>query len=291
MALPIADVTFFGFRLLARRPLSILAWGAVGFVALVALILAVGVTAAVMGYQPAAAGAAPPPPAGAGALFAGLASIAGFILVWAMFLAAAYRMTLRPEDRGFAYLRYGMAELRLALLTAVIVIGTMGLWFLGFVLQAILSEAGAGAVAILTWLGLICLWALLAVRLSLAGAVSFAEGGFGLVRSWILTRGEFWPLFCVYLILAILWVAATIVTSMVGFTIQMLSGFGAMAAAGGSQADPTAVGGGFLLGALVVLVLNLFVWASEVAVLYAPHAEAYRRLSGETPEKTSEIFA
>src|SRR4051812_40217992 len=98
-----------GFRLLRERPLSVLIWGAIYMALTVAssLLLMRPIMAAQGGA--AVPGAMPSP-----AMFAlFIPFYLGVILLSVVLYAAALRAALRPEEGGFASIRFGLDELRL----------------------------------------------------------------------------------------------------------------------------------------------------------------------------------
>jgi hypothetical protein len=277
-----------GFRLIAREPAAFAVWCVVTFV-LYGLPQAL-ISSAMMSM--------------AGAISAGDASVADFQQVQAQafryqpisYLSAlalllvlppaVFRAILRPEERGFQFLRIGAAEFWTLLITIVITIA----WFLAMLLSfipiiavaAISTMAGGGSGANVAAAGFTFLLfipafgvsAWLVLRLSLAPVMAFADRTFRLTESWRLTKGHAWRMFVVALTLFALMVLAELVVLGVGF--------GALVGSGGLQAwaaDPMAamkqVGAPLLIAGMVV-------WSVLVALIYviwmASWADIYRQL-------------
>ena len=123
----------------------------------------------------------------------------------AIFGAAMIRAILHPTEEGLGFLRVGVDELRqlgLGLLTFAVFFGANValLTVLGLIVAAIggALNVTAGSAAMLMILGLICGTSYLAVRFSLAPALTFDSGRIDLLGSWSLTRGRFWPLLGAY---------------------------------------------------------------------------------------------
>jgi hypothetical protein len=293
-----------GVRLIGRHPGVVLTWGlAYLLVALVPLLaLFWGELPTVLGLyskimQSLLAGAVPPVTdpdlvRQQGLLIAFEFSQLGLnLLAGTLVSCAVYRAVLEPERKAFAYLRVGLQELCViasmlalgVLLIAVLIASSAAV---GLIAQAVGAEswigglvlflASCGAVALLIWV---------ALRLSMAAPMSFAERRFRLTEAWPLTHGQGWRLFAVALglaslILLIQMVLATLGQAMgVGAPlarIEDLQAFLANPAADLARLAPSLAG----LVAMQILVsaLSFTLWA-------APFAEIYRELSA--PSLTS----
>lgn len=161
------------------------------------------------------------------------------LVYYAVLHAAVNRMMLRPSDKGLAYFGLGGDELRqLAVMIlmslvffGVYLVGAIGVVILGVALGAA-SKALAPFGFIVGGIALVCVMVVLAVRLSLASAQTFATKKINLFGSWALTRGQFWPMLGAYVLSAIL----SVITYLAVFAILALiavlagGGFGVMSA-------------------------------------------------------------
>lgn len=210
MPFSITDAAFEGFRVMRRSPLSVLMWGVAYLVMLALIVMLCGAAIVSMmqgstmaGSDPAAAMAAFGSMMTVYAVGVPLSMVAASIVV-----AATCRAVLTPDKPGFFYMRLGGAELRLFGAYLVLLIGAIAciaifVLLMGMVVGgAALSGGGMGgqmppvALALVYPLifGALILWVWLAVRLSLVGPITVAEGRFALGRSWSATKGRFWTL-------------------------------------------------------------------------------------------------
>jgi hypothetical protein len=199
------------------------------------------------------------------------------LLIWsAIFTAAIYRAVLRPEDKGFAYLRLGADEFRLFGLTLLIVVVLIGVGIvLGVVfslLAAVLIAQKLGWVLVLLGLALFGLYVWVVTRLSLCAAQTFAEKRITLFGSWKLTGGHFWGLFGMILILF----AIVVGLALVNFAVRLA--FLAAGARVTGMPDLSHVGPGLAITGAYYLFAALFSILQTVIVT-APAAAAYRDLA------------
>lgn len=122
MAISIGSAVGSGFNLIGKRPLSVISWGFFVYVAIFGLL---GIGVAIVGLpvlgRLAALNGQTPDPAQVQQMMLGfvlaiwpallLVTIGG-LFVGAMVQAAVIRSILTPEQRGFASLRFGRAEVR-----------------------------------------------------------------------------------------------------------------------------------------------------------------------------------
>jgi hypothetical protein len=201
----------------------------------------------------------------------------GGLAIQGIIIAALYRMSLRPPAApGLYYLRFSRDEGRL-----------FGLWFVGFAIFAGLMTAGflilrsldavSGAASGVGTVLFIAFIAWLAIRLSLAGPANFASGRFGLAESWRLTRGRFWPLFGMVLLMFCLLVLIFIVVFIVTAVVQAaIGGFHTLAPV--SLSDPQALAerpGAYAFG----LIAELVIAPLYLVIAQAPLVAAYKALS------------
>jgi hypothetical protein len=207
----IQDAAFTGFRLVREHPRSLVVWTlyALGLSLLLAVVLVGMMGPDVMKLSALGADAADDPDAVVALLsrlLPGYLVLLGVALVSnAIFGAGMIRAILRPTEEGFGYLRLGEDELRqlgLGLLAFAVIFGAnLALATLfGLVVGAIggATNVSAPSAAMLMILLLVCATIYLAVRFSLAPALTFDSRRIDLLGSWSLTRGRVWPLLGVY---------------------------------------------------------------------------------------------
>lgn len=233
-----------GFSLIRREPGAVAIWALVLFVFLAIRIAAFlpfyGAIVSVIA-QSAHAGAGTPPDirallpqlqqAQALNLLVGL----GQLLVNAVLACAVFRAVLHPEQKGFAYMRLGAAELFLVVFYVAFGIGiAIGAVILAIPLAIIGVLVGHGSAvagasfAVIAGLAILALVIWLALRMSMFGPMLVEEGEIRLGQAWAMTRGHFGALLAVALLLILLFIAAEIVLAGAGFSVMAASigGFG-----------------------------------------------------------------
>jgi hypothetical protein len=214
------------FGLVRRHPVSVLIWGLLYVAAVAVLLFAMrpffAVYADLFSQQLAAGAGKPLTPqdlqpymarfqSAGGILF--LAEIGVFAFIMIVF-TATQRAVLRPDERGFAYLRVGGDELRLIglgfFLTVCLYIASFlamlaMMIVVGIAFAVTLAATGSPVVGILVLS--IAMFALMGatiyaeVRLSLAFPLTFIRRNFVIGEAWRLTRGRFWTLFGAYFVI------------------------------------------------------------------------------------------
>lgn len=297
MAFSASESAFEGFRVIRRNPLVILWWSLAYLIFFAALLAAVGGPILAMlpqlqaleGAEPSMEDLAP-----ILALYGTILMVAVplSILFGAVLNAAVARSVLSPGSSAFGFMRLGMDEVRVAVVTFV-----LGLIFVvvyavlgGVVAMAAVAtyaaNEGAGiAVGILGGLAVICALIWLTVRLSLAVPIVVAENRFAFFDSWGLTKGRFWSLVGMALIAFVMALVVNILGAIIGMPLQFL-GMAGLEDAIASGDVPTILGaiGPVAIGATI---LNLIIATLQLAVIYAPFASAYLGLrGGGTPAST-----
>lgn len=299
--LDIGRAAFSGFRLISRHPAAVLAWGV--FIFIVAILPVFGLFGS-LGSTVAdlvaaeQAGREPSPDevgrlVGVAYAFQPLLFVSG-ILVRVMITGAVFRAVIEPTAKRWFFLRLGMAEVMLGLVViclgilfmiAAAVWALLGVGFGFAAYQASPQAAWAvGAIFIITLIvGLV--W--LALRLSLAPAMSFAEKNFRLFESWTMTRGQSLKLFLVAVLQMIIVMVLEAIVGLLAVGVLL-------AVAGSGALEPTAIeaffrqspevwmkalGPWLLVGGLVVAIAG----AAGTAIITAPWADVYRQLAGESP--------
>ena len=291
-----------GFRLIGRHPGVVLIWGlAYVLVALVPLLILfwgdlptlLGLYAKIMQSLMAgvAPGASDPDLARQQGLLAAFefSQLGLNLLAVTLVSCAIYRAVLEPERKAFAYLRVGLQELwviasMLALVVVLAAVLIASSAAVGLVGQAVGTGAWIGGLILfLTSCGAIALVIWVALRLSLAAPMSFAERRFRLTEAWPLTQGQGWRLFGVALGLASMILLIQMVLATLGQVLGLgsslariddLRAFLANPAADLARMGPSLAG--LALMQVLVSAFSFTLWA-------APFAEIYRELSAARP--------
>ncbi|MBX7248215.1 MAG: hypothetical protein K1X35_04100 [Caulobacteraceae bacterium] len=296
-----------GFRIIGRRPISMIVWTIVytllsfGFIAGVCYFLGSTFIGEIIRHHD--------DPTWArdldidnwqdawryfGGLFQVIALlIPATLLLGAVQMSAVFRTVLRPKERGFAYLKLGADELRqvglmivLLLLFAVVLCG--GVLGLIFGLKAAGLEEGMSALlAVLGGVLLVVLAVWLSIRLSLAAPATFARKRLTVFGAWGLTRGHFWGLLGMYILSAIFTIIVTVVIDMIARAVGGAMGFSMASLIDGDQLaidfanftwDQAWTLFGY--GGLAYVMLSMLGNTFQLALTYGPQAAAYRDLSG-----------
>ena len=131
---------------------------------------------------------------------------AAVVLILQMVLSTAVlRAVLRPAESRFGYLRLSMDEIRqLGLSLIMVAAGMLYLFVIATAASVVLSLLQPILppllVSLLATATLLVALIYPLVRLSLAPAMTLADGRVSFLRAWILTKGQFWSLFGTYLI-------------------------------------------------------------------------------------------
>lgn len=307
MTFSASDAAFEGFRLVRRKPMALVAWtllyAVLSLVSLFAVSNAIDpIIAWAERMEALESTSQTATPEQVFAVFQGLGEVMlGLswllpvsIIVSAMLMAAVARAVLNPRAGGFGYLRLGMDELRVFVVTLVLGILMLGAWIalcIGFaVLATIAGTTGAQWMWLVVVLGVLAgvaaiIW--LAVRLCLAVPITVAENKFAFFDSFGLTRGRFWPLFGMAVITIVMVIVVQLLMGIVTMPLGIMTGQ-QMWTFGGNQ-DPEMLRSALditnpwvIASALAEAVL----YALTVGVMYAPFAAAYRDIKGlgaETP--------
>jgi membrane-anchored glycerophosphoryl diester phosphodiesterase (GDPDase) len=135
-------------------------------------------------------------------------------------------------------------------------------------------------VVVLLSLGTCALLIWLAVRLSLAVPITFAERRIALFDSFALTKGRTMPLLGMAIIVFIMTMLVGLLSSIIAMPITLMSGGGleSLAAFEGQTTMSILQQAGPMIAAWVVL--NALFSALQLAVMYAPFSAAYRDIKG-----------
>ena len=292
-----------GFGLIARRPLSVLAWGLLPTVLqVIALVLIAPAYISMAGAM-----------ASGGSLLAaqpqlmqvqGLAQLINLaqLFVSGVVYCAVFRAVLHPDRSAYAYLRVGAPELFLALLAfaavIVLVIGLVlvmipvGILF-GVIAAVTHSGAGIGLFIPIVILAVLLAILFFGLRFSFVGPMMVEDGKFHLFESWTLTRGR---------TSSLLLIALCLFGVLVVFEVIVLTVFFAIAAAAIGLTGGLSHAGELLRRSPRALIAQLWPFAAVYAVLAAPlsgcalaiaaapFASAYRDVALD-PAATSATFA
>lgn len=206
------------FGLIRDRFAAVAVWAGVSLAANVALLLTIRpMMAGLMGSATSG---------GSAGLLGMMLPIYGMnfvlLLVGIVLYAAAMRAVLRPQAAGVGFLRIGMDELRILVLSILFVVAAMVLGT-GFAMIFGLITAGAGigsesigatiAIAFFGGLAVFGLFLFLLVRFSLAFPLTLHRRRIVIGEAWTLTKGRFWTLF-----------GAALVVTLIGFALTMVVG-------------------------------------------------------------------
>ena len=305
MAFSASDAAFEGFRLVRRKPVALIAWALLYAVLSLASVFAMSNAIGLMvewGERAEALESAEPTQAEVMAVFQGfgevMLSLAWLLpvslIVGAMLMAAVARAVLNPRAGGFGYLRLGMDEVRVFVVSLVLCIllfcGWLAVGLLVGVLAGIAGATGASwmwLVVVLGGLAGVAAIVWLAIRLSLAVPITVAENRFAIFDSFALTRGRFWPLLGMAVIAFVMVLVISLLAMVVTLPLNLMTGLESWSF--GSNADPEVMAAALDVTnpwVIVNALVEAVVYALTVGVMYAPFAAAYRDIKGlgaETP--------
>lgn len=290
-----SDAAFEGFRLTRRAPLAVLAWVAVYLVgAAIIFGLAGGSLLEFIAVAEGVGQSGEPTDAEMMRFMQAYFGFIGLLLPLSLVMntvltAAIHRAVLRPQERAFGYLRLGMDELRVFVVSLVlsilfVVIATVTFVAVGIGVAATTAGAGENSgLAVLLGLLLgavgmaLMIW--LAVRLCLALPITVAERRLAIFDSWRLTRGRVWSLIGMSLLAFVMALVVAILLSIITWPVMMIMGFSGLAGLESmTEFEPARLLRDF--GPMIV-VYGVFTSISAVlqnVVLYAPFSAAYQGL-------------
>jgi len=208
------------------------------------------------------------------------------LLLGAVLNAAVARAVVRPQEKALGYLRLGMDELRVLVVTVAMFIltcvGSMVLFTVVGICVGLAAAANAGLawlVGIVLGLGAIAAIVWIMVRLSLAVPITLAERRISLFDSFGLTKGHSLSLLGMGIIAFIMSILVGMLMGVVALPLTMTTGgLEQLAALDGSSNVDILRTAGPAIAAFVVV--NALVSALQLAVLYAPFSAAYLGLKG-----------
>jgi hypothetical protein len=276
------DAALEGFRLTRERPGTVLAWSAVYFlgVMLIGVVMMASLDPHFIDVVKRGE-LTTRDPEEVGAMLA--QSWPAFILVMALvvvllsvIMAGIYRLVLRPNESGFAHLRFGRDELRLTAVNLLLFGAGILCLLVGFTLTA-LAERSAPAVGLLVGAAGVAFTMWLGVRLSLATPMTFATHKISVREAWALSQGHFWRLCWMIILAVIFYVIIWLLITIIGYVIVQLSG--------GQPALENLRSPGAVIAFVASLAIQLLLPILQVVMIYSPLAVAYQQLHGDPPAR------
>lgn len=292
MSFNATESAFEGFRLARRAPWAILAW-ALAYMVFFAVFFAVAgsslihiVTLAEQVEQSAEPSMSDLATLGQayGALMVFVLPVS--LLFGAVLTTAVARAVIRPEARRFGYMRLGKDEVRVLAVTLVVGLIMLGVLFAGMALAGVFGGMAASMSApflilpaVLAGLATAAVTIWLAVRLSLAVPITFAEQKIAIKQSWTMTKGRFWPLLGMAVLAGVMSMLVALLGSIVAAPLNLMFG-GLDRLAGAETANMAVLLMQFWPGLLVWAVVNAILSSAQAAIVYAPFSAAYLGIKG-----------
>lgn len=290
MSFSATESAFEGFRVVRRHPMTALFWGLAYLVMFLAMFgLGGGQWAAIMAAAQTIEQSSEPSPDDLMVLMQAYAGLVVWLLplglvIGAVLSAAVARSVLRPEESRWGYIRFGMDELRVIAVTVVIglIVGLLCgvLFVLVSGLFGVGIASGQGVIfllALIVALGAIALIVWLSVKFSLAVPMTVDRRKISVFESFNATKGQFWPLLGMAIIALVMSFIVSILGGIVSAGTDLTTGgiAGLASMDGLSTIDILARGWPAIL---VWSVVNAFLSALQLAVLYAPFSAAWLSL-------------
>lgn len=291
MAFSATDAVFEGFRIVRRRPAT-LVWWSLFYIAAMAFAMTVigGSVIRLVNAAEALEAAGTPSAEDFMPILQLYMSVFAVVLpislaAGAVVYAAVSRAVLRPEESRFGYLRFGMDEVRVFVVSVALALAFIALTGVMFMLVGVVGGLAASLEAPWLWLVAVLLalaavaaliW--LAVRLCLAVPITVGERRIAILDSFRLTRGRFWPLLGMAILAGVLSLVVGLLGSLVLTPLQFLTG-GVTQLQDLEGAPLTEILQTAWPTILVWIVTNAVLSALQVAVVYAPFSAAYRELA------------
>lgn len=291
MSFNATESAFEGFRLARRAPVAILAWS-LAYAAFFVVFFVVGGRSLIHILTLIEQMKASEPSM---AELSDLGRAYGLLGLWVMPLSLLFgavlntaiaRSVIAPGDRRFGYLRLGRDELRVLVVNIAISLIFMAVTLVGMgVAMGLAGAAGAMSLpvlvlpAVLIALAAVGFGVWLAVRLSLAVPITFAEKRIAIFDSFAVTKGRFWPLLGMAVLAGVMTMLVSLLGSMVAAPLNlMFGGLERLTTGGASDLQALLVAAWPAL--LVWTVVNAVLSAAQAGILYAPFASAYLAFKG-----------
>jgi hypothetical protein len=285
------NAAFEGLRLAGRHPFLMLFWAVAYVLAILVLVAMAFFIVAPPGVWPALLAGNPDgieADAFSPLRFAVVFPLAfgAVLLTTAMVNTAVYRAVLRPRERGLGYLAIGGDEGRQVLLSLLIMLVAIlvgaGLVGLTMVVIALTPEPYNVLAGVLTGIAAVAAMIWVSTRLSLAAVQTFIERRVTLFGSWRLTRGRFWPLLGMWLLVVALTIVVSLLATAISYLPMLFTGVPLPSFELHDLTQARAFPGG--TAAIVAIVLQGLIQmvggVIQVAIGVAPAAAAYSQIKG-----------
>ncbi|WP_293900029.1 hypothetical protein [Phenylobacterium sp.] len=275
-----SDAALEGFRLTRERPAAMLAWSFVYFGGLLLITLTMMITLGPQFIAVVKKGgfSADDIEAVSGLLYqsgpAFILLLLMTIVLFSVITGGVLRLVLRPEEHGFAHLRLGRDELRLAAVNLVFVGFYVVSLVAGVLVGQVFSQSGAplNVLAPAVIVGLPASW--VGVRLCLMTPLTFDRRRISFGDAWAMSKGRSWSLLGMIVLAVVFYVMVWLLFFVIGLALVELSG-GEKAMQDISKLTPlTAV------AAIASLIMQFLMQILQVVMLYGPFAVAYRQIRG-----------
>jgi hypothetical protein len=290
------DAGLVGFKLLREKPMVVPAWAiaslAISILTVLAMVMIGG--PAMMEVQELAKASQPDPQAmvdAYGRVAPAFLLVLPIALVgYSVLYAAASRLVLRPDERGFGWMKLGADEFRQALAMLLLFLILTGVYLIAALAAGVLIAVGTmlnpavGAlVGLLVIVAALAAVVYVAVRLSLVSPATFATGRVDIGAAWRLTKGRFGQLFGAYVLA---WVLGFIVAA-VGAALFFLLGIPLFGLANTSQAvfqpDMTSMATMFPPVGIAYYIWTAVVSGVTQVIFLTPAPTLYRQITGGEP--------
>ena len=288
MSFSATDAAFEGFRVVRRHPIVALVWGLTYLLLYVVMfgfgadkwanLMAAG-EALEQSANPSIADFQALVPLYSSAFF--LAAPLG-IAIGTVLSAAVARSVLRPQESRWGYLRLGMDEVRVLVVTlaTTLIVGLSSAVAMTVVGAAIGVGAASGQ-PLLILPGVLLIFAAfalvvwLAVKFSLAVPMTVDRRKVVILESFSATKGHFWPLLGMAVIAVIMSLIVSILGMIIGAAADLLTG-GVQSLSRYADMGLGQVLANAWPALLLSSIVNAFLSALQLAVLYAPFSAAWQ---------------
>ena len=282
MSFSATDAAFEGFRVVRRHPIVALVWGLTYLLLYVVMfgfgadkwanLMAAG-EALEQSANPSIADFQALVPLYSSAFF--LAAPLG-IAIGTVLSAAVARSVLRPQESRWGYLRLGMDEVRVLVVTLAT---TLIVGLSSAVAMTVVGAASGQPLLILPGVLLIfaafALVVWLAVKFSLAVPMTVDRRKVVILESFSATKGHFWPLLGMAVIAVIMSLIVSILGMIIGAAADLVTG-GVQSLSRYADMGLAQVLANAWPALLLSSIVNAFLSALQLAVLYAPFSAAWQ---------------